>query len=397
MTAPSVEKQIIKQEISISAPIDFVWSMLTNRDDLCDWLCDDAHVNVRENGFATFIWRDRAQDGIAPHAYGFYQTVIEHEKIVLTWEDGHVQDTTVKIKLDPQDDSVNLSLWHKGFVDDDRVSHYQNFWADHLATLKRMLETGERPDIADRVIIGVMVATGDEEQQGHVVNNVIEGFSAADAGIEVGDIIIAADGTTLDENTQIYDVTRNKKPGDSLDVTYLRGGQEHTVTATLKGHPIPPMPTTFDEMAQQHRDEYDRVNGALKTALSEVTDDIATRKPDDAERSISEILALMIINQRHTYEWLATYANGPRRINPYYRDAERVQAVLDVYPTVNALVSAYQTVQDETVAIINAFDKALEKRKDYLWWMVFEIWRSEDIAMERIATIKNLSTQVQQA
>ena len=398
MTAPTVETKMVKQDISISAPLDFVWSMLTNRDDLCDWLCNDAHVNLREGGFATFIWREPSINGIAPHAYGVYQTVIEHEKLVMTWQDGHVQNTTLKIKLDAQDDGIHLSLWHKGFVDEDRVSHYENFWAEHLTALKRMLETGERPDIADRVIIGVMVARLDDAaQQGHLVNNVIDGFSAADAGIEVGDIIIAADGASIDENTQIYDVTRHKKPNDMLDITFLRDDEEHTVTATLKGHPIPPIPKTFKAMAQHHREEYDRINAVLATSLNNVSDETATFKPDDADWTISETLALMIINQRHTYEWLATYANGPRRINPYYRDAERIQAILAIYPTIDALFTAYKSVQDETVAIINAFDKEMEKRKDYIWWMMFEVWRSEDVAMERIATIDTLIAQAQQA
>jgi hypothetical protein len=35
----------------------------------------------------------------------------------------------------------------------------------------------------------------------------------------------------------------------------------------------------------------------------------------------------------------------------------------------------------------------MEKRKGYLWWMTFEVWMSEDIAMREIRDIEALKSK----
>ena len=393
MSAPAVEAKTLEFSKTIDAPIEFVWSMLTNRDDLCDWLSHDAHVRVREGGFATLIWREPPTYTDGPHAYGIYKTVIENEKIVMTWQDGTDQVTKVKFLLEEVNGKVKLDVWHKGFTDDERASYYEDFWNEHLHELHVQLETGARPDISERIIVGIMVDNSEETrpEKGVLVGRSIDNFSAAAAGIQAGDIILEVDGTEIDDRASIGSITGKHKPGDVVDVKFLRGGEKHVVNVTLKGHPIPDIPATFDEMAQQHRDEYDRVNAALKKALEGVTQEIAEFTQEDS--SILRHLALLINRQRHIFEWLATYANGPRRINPYYTESERLQVLIATYKTPEGLFKALKATQDETVGMINAFDKALEKRKDYLWWMTFEIWLSEDTAMNEVKAIEELKSQ----
>lgn len=394
MTAPAIETKTLEFSKTIDAPLDIIWSMLTNRDDLCDWLSNDAHVRVREGGFATLIWREPPNYTDGPHAYCVYKTVIENEKLVMSWQDGSDQVTKVKFLLEEADGKVKLNVWHKGFTDDERASHYENFWNEHLHTLQVQLETGARPDISERIIVGIMMDNSEETrpEKGVLVDRSIDGFSAASAGIQAGDIIVEVAGEEINENMGIGTVTGEYKPGDVIDVAYLRDGEKHIVNVSLKGHPIPDIPATFDEMAQQHRDEYDRVNGAMEKALEGVSQEIAEFSKDD--NSILRQLAVMINRQRHTFEWLATYANGPRRINPYYTESERLQALITVHKTVRGLFKALRDTQDETIAMIKAFDKAMEQRKAYMWWMAFEIWLSEDLSMNDITSIEELKTQV---
>lgn len=391
MTAPAIETRTLEFMTTIDAPLDIVWSMLTNRDDLCDWLCHDAHVRVREGGFATFIWRDDLES----HAYGVYKVVEENEKLVMTWHDGTDQVTTVKFKLEESDGKIQLNVWHKGFSDDERADHYQNFWNEHLHTLKVQLETGARPDISERIIVGVMVDNSEENrpEKGTLVDRAVPGYSAEQAGITGGDIIIEVNGFEINGETTFGSALEGKLPGDVVEVKFMRDGEVHAVNVALKGHPIPPIPATFDEMAQQHREEYDRVLSALEKALDGVTQEVAEFTPENSQNNILRHLALMINRQRHTFEWLATYANGPRRINPYYDEAERLQALIAVHPTVAKLIAGLKRTQNETIAMINAFDKSMEERKSYLWWMTFEIWISEDIAMREITAIEALKEQ----
>lgn len=386
MVAPALETKTLEFSKTIDGSLEHIWSMLNNRDDLCDWLCYDAHVRFNaDDGFATFIWDE------GPHVYGVYKDIVENEKIVMSWHDGTNQVTKVKFKLEEADGKVKLNLWHKGFTDDERTKHYEDLWDFRLNELQGIVETGARPHITDRVIVGVMIEA--QEDEGTRVGRVVEGYSAEAAGIQDGDVILAMNGKRLSQDFGILEITQNKKPGDEVEVTYAHDGEEKTVTVALKGHPIPPIPKTFEEMATQHESEYERVNKALIEAIEGVSPEVATFKPADDQENILETLAIMINRQRHTFEWLSTYAASPRRINGYYRVPERIQALVTVYPTSEKLFKQLKQVQAETIALIDAFNKDLEKRKDYLWWMTFEIWITEDEAMGRVNTINERKEQ----
>lgn len=84
---------------------------------------------------------------------------------------------------------------------------------------------------------------------------------------------------------------------------------------------------------------------------------------------------------------------GPRRINGYYEVPERLQALISVHQTAENLFTELQRVQSETIALIKSYNKEMEQRKDYLWWMTFEIWITEDEAMNRINTIMQRQEQ----
>ena len=60
---------------------------------------------------------------------------------------------------------------------------------------------------------------------------------AADAGIREGDIITAIDGVELRDSGQIVSLISNKRPGDTVRITYYRDGDERTTTVTLGRRP----------------------------------------------------------------------------------------------------------------------------------------------------------------
>ncbi|MEL6406814.1 MAG: PDZ domain-containing protein [Chloroflexota bacterium] len=386
-TALTTEK--IMQTVTIDAPMAHLWSMLSNRDDLCDWLCYDAHVHFSaDDGFATFIWVRNER-----HVYGTYNAIEEHKLVDMSWHDGSEWVTRVVFKLEETDAGITVTLKHKGFTDSDHKASYESFWETHLGDLKSILETGSRPSITDRVLVGVIVDSS-YEGEGTRIARSVDGYSAANAGITAGDIILGVDGKSVNDARNIHSIIGDKKPGDSVPLTYLRGDEEKTVDVELKGHFVPEIPANFDEMADQHRAEYERVNVALKDALDSVSAEDAKHKPADDQLSIREMVARIVLQQRHTLEWLSTYANGPRRINGYAHEQERIDAILAVYGTTDALVSLLERTQDETIGMINAFDKRLQERKGHLWWMTFEIWWTEDLAMQNITYIRNLRDSV---
>ena len=68
---------------------------------------------------------------------------------------------------------------------------------------------------------------------GAYVTSVSSGTSAANAGIQVGDIITKCGDTTISSSTDLVLAVRSHNVGDTVSVTCNRNGQESTVQVTL--------------------------------------------------------------------------------------------------------------------------------------------------------------------
>ncbi|MEX1178027.1 MAG: site-2 protease family protein [Nitriliruptor sp.] len=79
-----------------------------------------------------------------------------------------------------------------------------------------------------------------------VVSGVLEDSPAAAAGLEVGDELVAVEGTRSDDYEQLRDVIRDR-PGEPTDLTVLRDGTELTLTVTPQ---LAEDPTTGEEIGQ---------------------------------------------------------------------------------------------------------------------------------------------------
>ena len=73
--------------------------------------------------------------------------------------------------------------------------------------------------------------------QGAVVQEVVAGSPAEAAGVQVGDIITAVDGTPIDANHRLADVVSQYQPGDRVKLKVWRAGNVKSVTATLGENP----------------------------------------------------------------------------------------------------------------------------------------------------------------
>lgn len=70
--------------------------------------------------------------------------------------------------------------------------------------------------------------------RGIFVAAVQDGSSAQDAGIEEGDVIIAIDGRDVNNVSELQEQVALNRPGDQVQVTYIRKGETKTVKAKLK-------------------------------------------------------------------------------------------------------------------------------------------------------------------
>ncbi|MGI8911543.1 MAG: S1C family serine protease [Rubrobacteraceae bacterium] len=68
---------------------------------------------------------------------------------------------------------------------------------------------------------------------GAIVATVVPGSAADEAGISTEDIIVALDGTEIRSSGDLFGALRDYRPGDTVELTVVRDGEEQTLDATL--------------------------------------------------------------------------------------------------------------------------------------------------------------------
>jgi len=78
---------------------------------------------------------------------------------------------------------------------------------------------------------------GEPARGGHLVTEVVAGGPAEDAGIAVGDLIVGLDGDAVGAGTPLLNRLFAFEPGDTVELTVERDGEERTVAVTLDERP----------------------------------------------------------------------------------------------------------------------------------------------------------------
>ncbi len=97
--------------------------------------------------------------------------------------------------------------------------------------VSELISTGK----AEHAYLGVSVET---TASGAVrVGEVRSGTPAESAGLRAGDTILTVDGTKMSSADQLTSIIGSKAPGDSVTITYSRGGQTRSVQVKLASRP----------------------------------------------------------------------------------------------------------------------------------------------------------------
>ena len=96
------------------------------------------------------------------------------------------------------------------------------------------------PDFPTPAVPEPITPEPDEEitgAQGALITQVVEESPAAQAELQVGDIIIAIDDQDLTQAEDLATIIGEHDPGDEIVLTLFEVGQERTVKVTLGRHP----------------------------------------------------------------------------------------------------------------------------------------------------------------
>jgi putative serine protease PepD len=84
-----------------------------------------------------------------------------------------------------------------------------------------------------RLGVSVSDVSGNTLTQGAQLRSIENSGAAAKAGLKVGDVITKVDDQVIDGSESLVATIRGHRPGDSVQVTYLRDGKSHTVSTDL--------------------------------------------------------------------------------------------------------------------------------------------------------------------
>jgi len=89
---------------------------------------------------------------------------------------------------------------------------------------------------AQHAFLGVVLSDS-SSQTGAAIGQVRAGTPAAQAALRAGDVVTSAAGTKINSASELRAVINAHQPGDTISVTYTRGGQSHTVQVKLAARP----------------------------------------------------------------------------------------------------------------------------------------------------------------
>ncbi len=96
-------------------------------------------------------------------------------------------------------------------------------------TADQILKTGE----ARYPVIGAQVQTGGAEGRGARIDKVNPDTPAQDAGLRKDDVVTAVEGERVTDGIALIVAIRTHQPGETIEFTVERGGEERTIQITL--------------------------------------------------------------------------------------------------------------------------------------------------------------------
>lgn len=105
--------------------------------------------------------------------------------------------------------------------------------AERMAEMEvRLAEQFSKMEMTERPILGVY-ENSELNVQGLAIGSVIEGKGAEAAGLQAGDVVTSVDGKTVTGTVTLRGALANHKPGDQVNVVYLRDGKTIRTNLTL--------------------------------------------------------------------------------------------------------------------------------------------------------------------
>ncbi len=130
---------------------------------------------------------------------------------------------------------INSAIRTNGSIDSGSIGLGFAIPIDLAKNVAQQLEKGDKVQHARiGVTVGTAVSPDDITRIGAVVREVTKGSAGDDAGLKKGDVITKVNNTPIGSSNALVAAVRSYQPGRSIELTYLRGGEEKTTKVTLE-------------------------------------------------------------------------------------------------------------------------------------------------------------------
>jgi uncharacterized protein YndB with AHSA1/START domain len=347
---------------NINAPAEHIYRAFTNSTALREWFCDAAMTQPRVGGRLYCQWA--SGDALM----GKFIALTPEKKVAFTLrsdDPGDISEVTVTIAEKAGVSTFALTDSREGKSLAGRAEQIEQGWNEALDNLQAVLETGIDQRLAKRPVLGIEFDAPKPGDEGIRIASTVEGSGARAGGIQKGDVVVSIGKFATPDINSVTTALSASKAGDKVKVTVLRDGKKTPFTITLGVRNLEPVPATAEALAEIVARKYTDVNRDLTQAFKGVSEEKAARAPAPGEWSARHILAHLIAGERHINDWITTVI---ARQEPWQDDWEgnlriRLDAVINGFPTIQALLTELKRNEAETVAMLNALPDAFVARK----------------------------------
>ena len=373
---PKTQTLTFKRTVN-AKPTD-VYRAFTNSTTLREWFSDAALADARRGGRFYAWWNG------GYYASGEYVAAAPDKKVVFTWYGrGEPAPTRVQVTMAQKKGGTAVTVAHSGVGSGKAwakaIQEMTEGWEKSLENLQSTLETGEDLRLSLRPMLGIMLSDFNAEiakeigvpvSEGVRLDDAIEGMGARAAGLQQNDVIVGMGSRKVRTYSDLGAALQGRRAGDKVAVKYYRGGKLQTATMELSKRPLPPIPATPAELADELKRINDQVIADLEKCFDGVAEAEASFKSGPDDWSAKDVLCHLIAGERDGHAFLDELINNSTR---YYDSfginvRERHSAMMAVHTTYRALLDEFKEAKAETVAYNRVLPPELVARRS-TWWV----------------------------
>jgi uncharacterized protein YndB with AHSA1/START domain len=375
----------IKFERTVAASADKVFTCFTNAQALREWWCDAAMIQSREGGIVHVAWNN------GHFLSGHFTELVPGKKVAFKIRAESDSDRShVSVSLAGKNGSTVVTLVDESDGADwvKSIKEIEAGWIEALDNLVSTLETGIDLRAVNRPMLGMDIA--DFTDKGMLLNGVIEGTGAQAAQLAKGDVVQTINGVKMVAWASIEEAVGSLRAGDRVKVAYARGGSKRQAVVELSRRTLPDVPSTPEALGEVVSKAYVEINKDLAQILRGVSDEKGGRPQRPGEWSAKHVLAHLIAVERELHSWMTKMVAGTETWQQEWEGNMRLRldAVINAYPTLQALLQEFKRNQAETVALINALSQDFVDRKASYYRLASTLVNQPNHTREHLEQIK---------